>query len=265
MSPSIQRLWLMSGLLLLLVLVTTARAERASRPQSPERPPDLIASADGDRPLWVSEQRARSDDGQLDWSLFSPLEQQVMRTSLQNYERRRARGQVGRSGDPCAGAGGMQAHYVVERPSLEQLIVHSEAIFSGRVGSGEPGLAGGSPRAVYTVRVVRVWKGDGAVEPGGTVLLAHPDAAIAVGGAWLCNRSVRHPDRPHPGRRVLVFSHKPPDSAYRIYDPIDEELFLETSHGLSPPLHLVEELSSLTFDELEDRLTDLVGAPETAP
>lgn len=262
--------WKSAWLLITVAALFTDSAPAHGAPQGvapPKGPPDWIAGGDREpgRPLWVSEQKVKKGEGGFDWSLFTPLEQQLIATALQNYERMRARGQVGRPEDPCAGMGPTFAHYVVERPSIDELIEHSEAIFSGTVEGGKPGLYGSSPTTVYSIRVEKLWKGDGAATPGDIAYLAHPDTAIAVGDAWLCGRSIRHPDRPLANRRVLVFSHKAPGSKYPIYDPIDEELFLETSTGLSAPRHLEEALASTTFDELVDQLTQRLGPPETTP
>lgn len=234
-----------------------------AQPTTPQGPPDQIESGRADRaaPVWVSADRAIKTRGALATELFQPREWAQLQQELSGQRSQRRTGLIGSPKDPCRGARGMFAEYYVLHPTLEDLVEHSEVAFTGRIRGGRPGFYRGQPRHLFRVEVEEVWLGNAYLQSGDSAYVAFEEAQIRVGEDWLCVRGPRYPVRPHSGKRILVFSHQPPEGAQPVFSPMDVELFFETKDGLSVPEHLVEKLESPQFGDLEARVAELVEGP----
>lgn len=231
-------------------------------------PPDTIRAGDApdDRLLWIAADRAGGAakvDRQLLSGLLPEFDLDQLDRQLHSYKGKRRRGRVGPPTDPCAHAGLDQADYFVPHPSIEDLAVHSQAVFSGTVLAGRQGLLRGSPSTLFAVRVEKVWRFDGRVRPGEIVFVGFSFAEIQVDDAWLCSRGLRYPAIPLPGRKLLAFSFRKIDVGVAIYYPIDQELFFETATALSVPWHLTDELKDYSLRQVESELTEILGEPES--
>lgn len=246
---------------ILAVLGTISVA--VAQPVDPPAPPDRIESDRADRaaPVWISVDRAIETGERLSTELFQPRERAQLQRELAGQRSHRRAGLVGGPEDPCRGARGMFAEYYVDNPALGDLVDHSEVAFSGTVQGGGPGFYRGQPRHLYRVEVDDVFLDNGSLSPGDIAFVAFEEAQIRVGKDWLCVRGPRYPARPMPGKRILVFSHCAPWGEQPVFSPMDVELFFETKDGLSVPDHLVEELESPHWSDLEASVTDLVAAP----
>jgi hypothetical protein len=244
-------------------LVSAAVAPPPTPPASSDlpSPPDRIESHLPDRaaPVWVSAERAVDERQQLVAELFAPLEWTLLQQQLTGERSWRRAGLIGSPGDPCRGARGVDAEYYVLNPTLADLVAHSEVAFSGTVRGGRPGFYRGDPRQLYRVEVDHVWIDTGNLQSGDTVYVAFEEAQIRVGDDWLCVRGPRYPVRPMPGKRILVFSWHAPWGEQPVFSPMDVELFFEGKDGLSVPGHLVAELESPRWSDLEATVASLVA------
>ena len=245
------------SLVVLYLAPLTVVGAQGPPPPVQEPPPDRIESGQPDRPepVWVSAERAVREGQELDLDLFTPFDRSQLQRRIEIYRQGRQAERVDSSTDPCLGTRGIFADYYVPDPTIEDLVRYSAVVFSGTVQGGKEGIHRGQPSRLYRVRVEQVWKDHGSLQPGGDVFLTFPDAQIRLGEDWLCARSPRFPDRPHPGKRVLVFSHQDPLGAQPIFSPMEVELFFETRTSLSVPGHLTTELTSPNLADIEDQVS----------
>lgn len=246
---------------LAILAVVGAVSVAVAQPTAPPGPPDRIESDRGDRagPLWISVDRAIDQEGRLATELFHPQERAQLQRELAGQVSQRQAGVLGGPEDPCRDARGMFAEYYVSNPALGDLVEHSKVAFSARVQGGKPGFYRGQPRHLYRVKVDEVWLDNGNLRSGDTAFVAFEEAQIRVGEDWLCVRGPRYPARPMPGKRILVFSHQDPRGEQPVFSPMDVELFFETKEGLSAPGHLVTELESPHWNDLEAAVAELVA------
>jgi hypothetical protein len=244
-----------------LGLAAGAQPKPPSAPADLLPPPARIESHLPDRgaPVWVSAEQAIDERGGVATELFAPLERTLLQQQLSGERSRRRAGLLGSPGDPCRGATGMFAEYYVDHPGLGDLVTYSEVAFSGTVRGSRPGFYRGQPRHLYRVEVDEVWLDVGNLHPGTTVFVAFEEAQIRVGDDWLCVRGPRYPARPMPGKRILVFSHHGPWGDQPVFSPMDVELFFEAKDGLSVPGHLVAQLESPSWNDLEATVAGLVA------
>ena len=244
--------------LVVLYLVPLAVAGAQGPPPVQGGPPDRIESGHPERtePIWVSAERAVRDGQELNLELFTPFDRSQLERRIEVYRQEHQAGRVGSSTDPCLGTRSIFADYHVPEPTIEDLVHYSVIVLSGTVQGGKEGIHRGQPGRLYRVQVEQVWKDQGGnLQSGGDVFFTFPDAQISLGKDWLCARSPRFPDRPQPGKRVLLFSHQGPLGAQPIFNPMDVELFFETRTSISVPKHLSTELGSPSLADVEDQVS----------
>lgn len=249
--------------------ILTALPVAASSAGTFLEPPEVVrmAAASGQgQPVWISAHPGTSEDGnRLDLSLLTKQEATVVEMQLRASRQNRSRfPSAVLEEDPCAGTPASQADYYVAEPSIEDLAVHSAAVFGGTIVWAREGLHRGWASTLYGLSVDKIWKYDERVTIGDIVLVSFPKAQIKVDDGWLCSRSLRYPTAPTVGSRALVFSSEQPGQLDPIYDPIDQEIFFEAEGELSVPRHLrrEQELSSMLV--IEQLVADILGDPERA-
>lgn len=193
--------------------------------------PDLIDKSDG-TVVWVSANRAIDAQGKL---RAEELGEDRQRKLLKNAERNRPAPRHSASADaepldPCVVFTGVHMSSYEPTGSLNDLVVHADAIVSGAVVSIEQGFLHGYPGSLVRI--------DGEIlkgQPAREVYLFYPLARIPTADGMICSNPVADFIKPRPGDRMLVFSMPAPlivGDRMILHVDVSRELLHETQDGV---------------------------------
>lgn len=231
-------------------------------------PPEIVPAADPSRgaPAWVAESAAVGPGG-LNRDFFEPHELRSLQVSLEAAREEAAR----RGMDPnasCAIWSTTTIDWMNPRPNhtLQALVTHARAIYSGRVVGARQGFLSGRTGTLLEVEVDRSHRNPAGVSTPARILVFYQYARIEVEGTLLCSQPERGDPPPEIGDRALVFAYRntPSGSASdlssdSILVPDDEELLFQRGGVLSLPRGVKDLPAGLTFDDLESLVTRMRG------
>jgi hypothetical protein len=205
--------------------------------------PGVIYMKAGPRvePLWISAEAA-SEKGEVRWELFSPYDQDHLRSFLADSERRRR--EVESSPECQAGEtrgtelecplvlATLDEDRIDPKPnhSFSDLTEQALAIYSGRIEGISQGFFSGLPSSLLQVKVTEAFRSSDLVASD-EILIPYPLARFKIGSSTFCGGFYRMFE-PAVGDRVLVFIYDPPvDDAKTLVYPRSPELFFQASAG----------------------------------
>jgi hypothetical protein len=188
-------------------------------------PRRLEARVEGEPPAWVAAADAAAAGGGVDWELLGARARRAYDgivdgapvAVLQADGTWSAGGprfddDVSGVRPDCVYYGPSRVDFHGEPPggTVEQLIAHAPAVFTGEVTAVAQGFYLDEPYSLLAVRVEEWLREDPAIEPRRTMLVPYPRARFAVGGTTFCKGDPDFPPAPRAGARVLAFVYQPP-------------------------------------------------------
>jgi hypothetical protein len=207
--------------------------------------PALSSSIRDGRPLWVAEDVAFEDNGDLRHDRFTAV-------TRYRFETHRA----ANVSECRVFAGAATDGEVQPSKSLEALAGDSRSIISGKIIAARQGFFAGRPGTLFAVEVQEHLKKPAGDRTKARVLLFVGNATIATARGLICAKDFSLVSVPALGDRVLFFSsHEPFDADGEIY-AIDtkHQLIVQTKSGLSAPVALSKETASLGFEGVLGRV-----------
>ncbi len=223
--------------------------------------PDRIKSPTSSQsaPIWVSVDTAVVN-GQVRWELFDPVQQMLLRPALEiaRAATDRARRSVAASvvdGTGCHAWNISVGEPILDHYSIPNLYEHAGLIFSATVVDERQGFWHGQGATLYELAVDRVFKEPADAPDLRRIFLVHPYATIMIGEDRICERDRRHPARPSPGRRTLVFASTIVSRKPAVITADDDGLFYELSDGsVSLPARFGEVIAAPSWDSLVEEV-----------
>jgi hypothetical protein len=193
-------------------------------------------------PLWISAKAAASEKGDVRWELFSPSDQDHLRSFLADSERLRKEAQSSQ-GQQASGKRGTELECplvlatldedrIEPKPnhSLSDLSEQALAIYSGRIEGISQGFFSGLPSSLLQVKVTEAFRSSDLVASD-EVLIPYPFARFKIGSSTFCG-GPESMFQPAVGNRVLVFIYDPArNAAQTLVHPRSPELFFQTAAG----------------------------------
>ena len=207
--------------------------------------PEVSISIRDGRPLWIAEEMAFDDNGDLKLDLFTAAARyrfDIHRAS--NLSECRVFAGAGTDGE------------VTAPKSLETLAEFSRSIISGKVVAARQGFFAGRPGTLFAVDVQDRLKNPVKDRAKTRVLLFVGAATITTVRGLICAKDFSIVSVPTLGDRVLFFSYYEPfDADGEIY-AVDtkHQLIVQTKSGLAAPVALSEETKSLDFEQVVGRV-----------
>ncbi len=244
------------GLVLLLVTTVPAAGEVPARIKSPK--------ATQSAPMWVSVDEAIAN-GQVRWELFDQFQQMLLRPALESARRTTERAQKAPSTAGADQTGCVQWSMTNRGPSLgdyslKTLYHDAGLVFTGMVTDERQGFYNGQGATLYEIAVDRVLKQPLAVPGLRRVYLVHSYATIRVGEDLICERDLRYPARPAPGRPILVLTSTIIGDNPVLIDAADDGLIYELADGkLSLPARFGVIIDPPTWESIVEDIITVAG------
>lgn len=242
-----------------LLLVAATGTAMAEVPDWIPAPPEA-----GPTPIWATPDQVTTAKGELRSELFQSYQAKNIERHLEMARAaREAAGLAGKQGgDACQSWIFVPPSPVIEEVSLEGLLSHAHLAFLGTVVDRKEGFYHGYPNSLLEIRVEKVLKAPAGQGEITSIFATFPHVEMRVGSEMLCMRSDRYPERPSPGKGIMVFTTNIPDRNPLVVAPNTEEVLFETEDGgTSLPARLGNVLNPPSWASVVQRVEELSEVP----
>lgn len=184
-------------------------------------------------PLWVSAERARGSNQELDRKLFRERDLSMLMSVPPDPSDHLVQGVPGRVPEIACSIFFTGPDDTGHKPheTLEDLVRESVVVVAGEVAEVSQGFFDGVPASLLTLQEPEILKASEEYSLG-TVYVRYPFAAFRVGDRSFCTSDPRYPHQPVPGDRLVVFGYFPPRNLERnVLEPFEFGLVIEPAQG----------------------------------
>lgn len=228
LKKRIPHCWIRTALVLSALLYTCINLHAAELYTAP----DVIDSTEPGRvePMWVSEKVIVRGD-ELNWDYFPEMGRSIWEQKLE-YLRELAEKDP-TSSTECIGFMELIVERTADDPpfeTLEDLVIHSKAIYLGTVVDSQQGFSGWYPGTLLAIDVHSDLKNKNSVLAA-PIHVFYPFSKIQVGEAMVCRKQLRD-HVPAVGSRILIFSYEASSNGRdQFIMPREEQILFEKEDG----------------------------------